>query len=650
MGRILKSILVGLCLWAPAVSAFAQCGPLNIPGEVQAECFEPTNQVGYYDTTPGNQYQTIRLDEDVDLLWVALGGTYAVAIDAVGEYQRYNVNIATSGTYTVSLRYSSGCNCTPEVRLLVDGVVKVASAPFPWTGGFAFQELTFTGVSLDAGNRVLEVQTVAAGGQLDLVQFTLESATCMMPVFTSHPADTTVTAGQTASFSVTAGGQPPHSYSWYKDGLLLPGETGSQLTISNAQEEDEGSYRVRVSNPCGALFSNQASLTVDPAPLPRCVNANGGVSPGRVQQAIHELLADLPVNCDWQREYRPNFPDSLGDGSFNIPPLAAAAALLTEPVSVTDGSEDPGADNGSLGAEQWWLSYLAGELGERGNDWFYGGKELTSGNYQHYNIAAVMTVHFEAWRTGREQLRMKAKEWLRATFAIHSMAAVPTRPNSIWDRGNMELFDGNYSGPFVALPGMRYSENHWQNINRSILFAKASGMTTNARSEVSYQRNLREFLEENWKGPGGNVYGLTGSDQADLQDVVANGDIVPILDMLDGIRPIKPLRFVGWPGVRAVAMDGNSNSNTAPTYGMVWFAAPFSGAGNELHVLYPWTRSAGPGHRPFRQGPFSGHGRIDIGGRRAHGTNAPGSTNHPLSEPEVAPLPMGLTQFDYTLQ
>ena len=48
--------------------------------------------------------------------------------------------------------------------------------------------------------------------------------------------------------------------------------------------------------------------------------------------------------------------------------------------------------------------------------------------------------------------------------------------------------------PFVAMAGMRYSENHWRNTHRSILFARAAEIPTNFSGEDA-QGDVREFLE-----------------------------------------------------------------------------------------------------------------------------------------------------------
>src|SRR5256885_12193908 len=50
------------------------------------------------------------------------------------------------------------------------------------------------------------------------------------PIITTSPASTTVTAGQPATFTVSATGASPLSFQWIRDGVDIPGAT--QMTRS----------------------------------------------------------------------------------------------------------------------------------------------------------------------------------------------------------------------------------------------------------------------------------------------------------------------------------------------------------------------------------------------------------------------------------
>jgi hypothetical protein len=58
------------------------------------------------------------------------------------------------------------------------------------------------------------------------------------------------------------------SYQWQKDTLDIPGANSSSYTIASTTTGDNGSYRVRVSNNCGAATSAAAALQVNACGCP----------------------------------------------------------------------------------------------------------------------------------------------------------------------------------------------------------------------------------------------------------------------------------------------------------------------------------------------------------------------------------------------
>ena len=71
-----------------------------------------------------------------------------------------------------------------------------------------------------------------------------------------------MTAGQPATFSVTAGGSQPLTYQWRANSNNIPGATGRSLVLTNAQLADAGAYSVTVSNAQGSATRASATLTV----------------------------------------------------------------------------------------------------------------------------------------------------------------------------------------------------------------------------------------------------------------------------------------------------------------------------------------------------------------------------------------------------
>ncbi len=86
------------------------------------------------------------------------------------------------------------------------------------------------------------------------------------PIISSGPLDQTATAGNTATFSVSARGTPPLTYQWQFNGTNLVGATGSLLTISPVYLSNGGTYRALVTNFLGQALSSSAVLQVTPPP------------------------------------------------------------------------------------------------------------------------------------------------------------------------------------------------------------------------------------------------------------------------------------------------------------------------------------------------------------------------------------------------
>jgi glucose/arabinose dehydrogenase len=83
------------------------------------------------------------------------------------------------------------------------------------------------------------------------------------PAITQHPSDQTVTAGQSASFSVAATGAGPLSYQWHRDGASISGATSATYTLASASGADSGArFHAVVTNQFGSATSNAATLTV----------------------------------------------------------------------------------------------------------------------------------------------------------------------------------------------------------------------------------------------------------------------------------------------------------------------------------------------------------------------------------------------------
>jgi hypothetical protein len=117
---------------------------------------------------------------------------------------------------------------------------------------------------------LLAYERANAGGDSygpTLVSFVITATPSAGPTITTQPASQTVAAGATVTLSVAVLANPAPTYQWRKNGTLVPGATGSTLTIPNAQAGDAGSYTVVISNLAGLVTSSPAVVTVDAARL-----------------------------------------------------------------------------------------------------------------------------------------------------------------------------------------------------------------------------------------------------------------------------------------------------------------------------------------------------------------------------------------------
>ena len=80
------------------------------------------------------------------------------------------------------------------------------------------------------------------------------------PFITTQPQLQVVNLGQSAHFSVIAGGAAPLGYQWRFQGNDIPGATDLLFTIGSTHVSDAGAYSVVVTNIAGSVTSSDAFL------------------------------------------------------------------------------------------------------------------------------------------------------------------------------------------------------------------------------------------------------------------------------------------------------------------------------------------------------------------------------------------------------
>ncbi len=280
---------------------------------------------------------------------------------------------------------------------------------------------------------------------------------------TTQPSSQAVYAGQTATFAVSAAGNPPLTYQWQKDGATISGATDSQYTTHATMTSDSGSvFRVVVSDATGSATSNPAMLTVTPAPPPSPSEAvltyhndNGRtgqnlyetiLTPFNVNSSLFGKLGFLPVNglVDAEPLYVPNL--SVAGATRNVVFVATEHDLVYAfdadtfvqlwQVSVAGSQETPSDDHGCpfLTPEIGVTSTPVIDLnaGAHGTIFLVAMSKDTNGNYYH-------RLHALDLATGAEQ--SGSPTTVQGTFP-NLTGGLTFDPGAYFERAGLLLLNG----------------------------------------------------------------------------------------------------------------------------------------------------------------------------------------------------------------
>jgi hypothetical protein len=125
------------------------------------------------------------------------------------------------------------------------------------------------------------------------------------PSIATQPASTTVAAGQTATFSVSANGTAPLSYQWQKNGANISGATSaSYITTATTTSDSGAKFDVIVSNSAGSVTSSSATLTVNAAAAAPAITtqpANQAVTVGQTASFSVVATGTVPLSYQWRK-------------------------------------------------------------------------------------------------------------------------------------------------------------------------------------------------------------------------------------------------------------------------------------------------------------------------------------------------------------
>ncbi len=173
----------------------------------------------------------------------------------------------------------------------------------------------------------------------------------------TQPASRTVSPGQSASFTVVAGGTAPFTYRWQRNTVDIPGAAGAgaTFTLPSASLSDSGArFRVNVSNSVGNVFSNEAMLTVTAnvppvaaitAPATSLLYAGGmtlsfagtGTDPDGPSTILPATAFSWRVDFHHDTHSHPFLPTTTGvtSGSFVVPTTGETSANVWYRIHLT---------------------------------------------------------------------------------------------------------------------------------------------------------------------------------------------------------------------------------------------------------------------------------------------------------------------------
>jgi hypothetical protein len=199
---------------------------------------------------------------------------------AAGDADNYTVDVTgtcgmvSSTTAALTINTATAISSQPSAVTQCAGTTANFSVSGSGQGTLTYQWRKDGSALNGETNSTLAVANIATinAGQYSVIVTggcgNVTSSNALMTVnastaISTQPAASTLCAGNTVNFSVTASGTGTLSYQWKQDGTNV-GTNSAALSVANTQAVNAGTYTVDVTGTCGTLTSNNALLTVNP--------------------------------------------------------------------------------------------------------------------------------------------------------------------------------------------------------------------------------------------------------------------------------------------------------------------------------------------------------------------------------------------------
>jgi putative cell wall-binding protein len=219
----------------------------------------------------------------------------------------------------------------------------------------------WTGFSTNTPPTGANPVSVTDGAMTDHIDFAFPEAapTTDAPVVTTQPADVTVAAGSTATFTAAASGNPTPTVQWQQSsdgGTTWTGvndvtATSTTLSVpSTSTGMDGNQYRAEFTNSAGVATSDPATLIVTAA-------TSGGEITGTVTDSDGHGLAGAWVGVFNATTFDPFAATTASDGTYAITGLVTDSyTVCVNPREATGGSSTTGYVTKCYGqaSDAWW--------------------------------------------------------------------------------------------------------------------------------------------------------------------------------------------------------------------------------------------------------------------------------------------------------
>jgi hypothetical protein len=177
------------------------------------------------------------------------------------------------------------------------------------TGANSSNYSTAVTTSADNGAQFTAVVSNSAGTATSNVALLTVKAAVMVPSISVQPVSQSLTAGQSATFSVVATGTGPLTYQWSRNGSPISGAISASYTTAVTRVSDNGAlFNVRVSNTAGGATSSTATLSVKASVIAPTITMQPlaqSVTAGQAATFSVATTGTAPMTYQWSRNGSP---------------------------------------------------------------------------------------------------------------------------------------------------------------------------------------------------------------------------------------------------------------------------------------------------------------------------------------------------------